>query len=109
MNDIHEQTERELHRQKEQESQKQRLYFRDKQRKQSERIRNVVATIEENFHEEEIKNAKVFLLDALTASGAFSSYKAIAGRDIAQIAESYNLDLFDATFIMDKLDEIYPS
>lgn len=106
MNDVHEQTERELYKQKEQESQKQRLYFREKQRKQNESFRNVIATIEENFHADEVKNAKVFLVDALTASGYFSAHKAIAGPDIEQIAKNYNLTYFDAIFIMDKLSEI---
>ncbi|MDP2730701.1 MAG: hypothetical protein Q8O55_09475 [Dehalococcoidales bacterium] len=109
MNDVHEQTERELHKIREQDAPKQRLYFREKQRKQNESIRNVMAAIEENFHEDELQSAKVFFADALTASGYFSSYKAIAGGDIEQIARNYGLDFFDAIFILDKLSEISSS
>jgi 1,4-alpha-glucan branching enzyme len=93
----------------EQKSRKRRLRWLEKQRKRNEAINKVVVEIEENYDEEEVENAKAFLVDAFTWSGSFSKLgETFNAEDLERIAGDYGLEGFDATFIFDLLEETLP-
>lgn len=90
-------------------SRKRRLRWLEKQRRRTEAIDKVVAEIEENFDEDEVENAKAFLVDALNWSGPFSQLgEKFYDQDLERIAEVYELDRFDGIFIFEMLEETLP-
>jgi len=93
----------------ERKTRKRRLRWLEKQRRNDETINKAVAGIEENFDEDEVENAKAFLVDALTWSGSFSQLgERFYDGDLERIAEDYGLEGIDGVIIFDMLEEVLP-
>ena len=92
----------------ERKSQKRRLHWLEKKRRTSERINKIVAQLEENFDEGELADAKAFFVDYFTWSGPFSQLgETIDNESMGRICKDYGLELFDADFILDIVEEIF--
>jgi len=83
-----------------------RSQWLDKERKRSKAIDTIVAQLEENFDEDEVDNAKAFVVDYITGSGSFSQYEEINGESLDKICQDYRLEPADGIYIMDMLDEV---
>jgi len=92
----------------EQKSRKRRLHWLEGRRKKSERVNKVVNQMEEYFDEGELEDAKAFFVDYFTWSGPFSQFgETIDHENLERICKDYSIELFDADFIMDIVDEVF--
>jgi len=92
----------------ERKSRRRRLHWLEGRRKKSERINKVVNQLEEYFDEDELEDAKAFFVDYLTWSGPFSQFSdTIDPENMERICKEYELEFFDADFIMDVVDDIF--
>jgi hypothetical protein len=91
----------------ERKSRKRRLHWLEKTRKKSELVNKVVGELEQNFDEDELEDAKAFFVDYFTWSGPFSQFaETIDHKSLESICKDYGLEVFDADFIMDTVDEV---
>jgi len=92
----------------EQKLRKRRVRWLDKERKRDEAIDKIVAQLEEDFDEDEVDNAKAFVVDYLTGSGLFSQFEeAIDGESLEKISGNYGLETADGIYILDMLEDIF--
>jgi hypothetical protein len=83
---------------------KRRLMWLDDESKRDKTIKKLVTELEDNFEENEIEAAKIFLADCLTQSGPFS--EANQNDTIEQTSNYYGLESADGMFILDIVDKI---
>lgn len=94
----------------ERKSRKRRLHWLEKMCQKSRRVKTVVSKLEENFDEDELDNAKAFFVDYFMWSGPFSQFSdTIDYERLETVCKDYGLELFDADFIMDIVDEVVSS
>lgn len=92
----------------EQKLRKRRLRWLDKERKREKVIDKVVAQLEEDFDENEIENAKAFVVDFLTNSGFFSQFGGeIDSESLEKISGNYGIEPADGIYILDMLEDIF--
>lgn len=64
--------------------------------------------MEDNFDDDEVENTKAFVVDYLTDSGSFSqSGGNFDSESLTRICRDYSLELIDAMFILDMLEDIF--
>ncbi len=91
----------------ERKSRKRRLQWLEMMRKR-EKFNMIVTTLEENFDEDEIEDAKAFFVDYITDSGPFSKCgEKINPEDIDRISRDYGLEPIDGMFILDTLEDVF--
>lgn len=87
---------------------KRRLLWLDKERKRDESIDKLVAQLEEDFDEDEIENAKAFVVDYLTDSGSFSKFsEKLDSESIEEIFRNYGLEPADGIYILDIMKDMF--
>ena len=92
----------------EQKLRKRRLRWLDKERIRDKVIDKIVAQLEEAFDEDEIENAKTFVVDFLTSSGSFSQFGGRIDTEILEkISGNYGIEPADGIYILDMLEDIF--
>jgi hypothetical protein len=87
---------------------KRRIQWLEKERKRDEVIDKLAAKLEEDFDEDEIENAKAFVVDYLTNSGIFSQFgEGIDSESLEKISGDYGIEPADGIYILDMLEEIF--
>ena len=92
----------------EQKLRRRRVQWLEKERKRDKTIDKIVAQLEEDFDEEEIENAKTFVVDYLTNSGIFSQFgERIDSESLEKISGDYGIEPADGIYILDILEEMF--
>ena len=91
----------------EQKSRKRRLQWLERERKRDKVMDKIVAGLEENFDDDEIENAKAFVVDYITDSGPFSEFgEKLDSESLEKICRDYGLEPVDGMVILDMMEDI---